>query len=173
MEPIPSVSVSVVVGVFANRDDAQAAFDALRRASFRDEQVGFIARNLAAGNDESGAASHAGEGLAAGAVGGGVIGALWGLVVAAGLLPGIGPVIAGGIAAAVLASAAAGAAVAGTAGLLIGLGVPAEEAGYYERALQAGRILITVRPEGREDDALAILRACGALASEAPAAAQS
>jgi hypothetical protein len=162
---------TAVIGVFRDRDEAQRAVDDLRRAGFADSQIGFVGRTGAGGLNESGVATHAGEGAAAGAIGGGVIGTLWGLAVAANLLPGVGPVLAGGLAAALLASAAAGAAVGGTAGVLIGLGVPPEQAGYYERALQEGRFLVTVQPQGRAVDALAILRDHSGAASQAPPAA--
>jgi hypothetical protein len=159
---------TAVIGVFRDRDEAQRAVEALRRAGFPDSQIGFIGRPGAGGVNESGVAAHAGEGAAAGAIGGGVIGTLWGLAAAANLLPGVGPVIAGGLAAALLASAAAGAAVGGTAGVLIGLGVPPEQASYYERELQEGRFLVTVQPQGRAADALAILRDHSGAASQAP-----
>jgi len=149
---------TAVIAVFTDHDEAQRAYEDLKRAGFRDEQIGYLARTGAAGLNESGVLAHAEEGVAAGAIGGGVVGVAWGLAVAAGLLPGIGPVIAGGTIAALLASAAAGAAVGGTAGLLIGLGVPEEEASYYERQLQEGRTLITVQAGPRNGEALAIIR---------------
>jgi hypothetical protein len=55
------------------------------------------------------------------------------------------PAIAGGILATVLASAAGGAAVGGALGALIGFGIPAEEARYYENEFLAGRALVTVK----------------------------
>jgi hypothetical protein len=79
---------------------------------------------------------------------------LWGLGLAAGLaLPVIGPVIAGGTAAAIAASAATGAAAAGIVGLLIGFGIPEENAKFYERELKAGRIIVTVKTGTREAEA--------------------
>jgi hypothetical protein len=151
---------TAVIGVFTDHAQAQRAYEELKRSGFADAQIGYVARNGAAGENESGILAHAGEGVAAGAVGGGALGTAWGLAVTAGLLPGIGPVIAAGALAAVLASAAAGAAVGGLAGLLIGLGVPEEEAGYYERQLEQGRTLITVQAGERNGEALAILRRC-------------
>jgi hypothetical protein len=158
---------SVVAGVFYDKRDAQRAVDELRRAGFRNDQIGVAARDPdvradvkqgTAGQDES----HAVTGLAAGAAGGAGLGALWGLGIAAGVLPAIGPVIAGGTLVAILASAAAGAAAGGLVGALVGWGVPEEEARYYEREVQAGRILITVRAEDRANEALAILQNCNA-----------
>jgi uncharacterized protein (TIGR02271 family) len=73
-------------------------------------------------------------------------------------LPAIGPAIAGGTLAAILASAATGAAAAGLAGALIGLGIPKEEAEYYEGELRAGRTIVTVQAGDRYDEAASILR---------------
>jgi len=77
------------------------------------------------------------------------------------MLPAIGPVIAGGLFASVLASAAGGAAVAGIVGALVGLGIPEEEAQYYEQEFKAGRTLVTVQANGRYDEAMTILRRHG------------
>jgi hypothetical protein len=151
---------TAVIGVFTDHAQAQRAYEELKRAGFADAEIGYVARNGAAGLNESGTLAHAEEGVAAGAIGGGVLGTVWGLAVTSGLLPGIGPIIAAGALAAVLASAAAGAAVGSLAGLLVGLGVPEEEAGYYERQLQEGRTLITVQAGERNGEALAILRRC-------------
>jgi hypothetical protein len=148
---------TAVIAVFTDHDEARRAYDDLKAAGFRDDQIGYLGRNGPTSPDGR-RADHAGEGVAAGAVGGGAVGLAWGLAVAANLIPGIGPVIAGGTIAALLASLAAGAAVGGAAGLLIGLGVPEEHAGYYERQLAEGRTLITVQAGERNGEALAILR---------------
>jgi len=76
----------------------------------------------------------------------------------AGLLPAIGPVIAGGTLAAILASAATGAAAAGLAGALIGLGIPEEEADYYEGEVGSGRTVVTVKAGDRYDEARQVLQ---------------
>jgi hypothetical protein len=150
---------TAVIGVFTDHAQAQRAYEELKKAGFADSQIGYVARNGTTAPGESGLA-NVGEGVAAGAVGGSALGTAWGLAVTSGLLPGIGPVIAAGALAAILASAAAGAAVGGLAGLLVGLGVPEEEAGHYERQLQAGRTLVTVQAGERNGEALAILRRC-------------
>jgi hypothetical protein len=56
-----------------------------------------------------------------------------------------------------LANAVGGAAVGGLLGALIGLGIPQEDARYYEEELHSGRTLITVLSEGRAAEAAAIL----------------
>jgi len=155
-----ATKTGTVVGVFHDRDQARQAVSQLRRAGFRDDQIGVLARDASdreKGDDAGG--SHAEEGAIAGLAGGAGLGALWGLGIAAGILPAIGPVIAGGTLAAILASAAAGAAAAGIAGALIGAGIPEEEAKEYEREFNAGRTLVTVKANGREAEARAILDA--------------
>jgi hypothetical protein len=148
---------AAVVGVFPDRARAQEAILDLKGRGFRDEQLGV------ASPDEVGpTATRALAGAAAGASAGVTTGALWALGIAAGVLPGIGPVVAGGLLGSLLASAAGGAAVGGAAGALAGLGIPAEEARYYEGELKAGRTLVTVRAEGRGDEAWLALRRHGA-----------
>jgi uncharacterized protein (TIGR02271 family) len=82
--------------------------------------------------------------------------------VAAGLIPGVGPIIGAGILAATLGGAAAGAAAGGMLGALTGLGVPEDEAEYYEGEFKSGRTLLTVKADGRAQEATSILRRFGA-----------
>jgi hypothetical protein len=150
-----------VVGLFGDRRQAAQAVEDLRRAGFGEDQVGLLAR----GEDVKpppGTGSLVGEGAIAGAVAGAAGGALWAVGTAAALLPPLGPVVAGGLLASVLASAAGGAALTGLVGALIGLGIPEEEARFYESEFKAGRTLVTVRAPGRVDEAYAILHHHGA-----------
>jgi hypothetical protein len=155
---------TTAVGVFHDREHAQAAVNELRQNGFREEDIGIAYRgeeHLHGGHDVSERGSHAAEGAGVGAATGAGIGALWGLGVIAGVLPAIGPAIAGGTLAAILSSAAAGAAAAGLAGALVGVGLPEDEANYYEGEFKSGRIVVTVRAERRYDDAAAVLRRHG------------
>ena len=156
---------STVVGVFTDRRQAQQAVATLNRAGFRDDQLGVAAK----GHDEGTPApaaekkgTHVAEGAGVGVAAGAGVGALWALGIMAGFLPAIGPVVAGGILASVLASAAGGAAVAGIAGALIGLGIPEEDAHYYEGEFKSGRTLVTVKAGDRYDEAWTILSGNGA-----------
>ena len=153
-----------VVGVFEDRDDAERAVEALHRAGFRDDHIDFAAHGGAApaGGTAVGRGSEAGEGAAKGAFGGGIIGAILGAL-ATGLIPGIGPVIAGGLLAGIVGGAAVGAAGGGLLGALTGsMGVPEEEARYYDGEFRAGRTIVTVRADGRYSEAQSILRRSGA-----------
>jgi hypothetical protein len=88
---------------------------------------------------------------------GGVIGAG-----AALLIPGVGPVVAGGVLGTALAGAATGAAAGavagGVSGALVGLGIPEDEARYYDEEFREGRTLMTVKTDDRYDVAGDIIR---------------
>jgi hypothetical protein len=70
----------------------------------------------------------------------------------------MGPAIAGGTLGIILSNAAAGAGVGGLVGVLVGAGIPEDEAHYYQGEFESGRTIVTVQAEGRADDARAILR---------------
>jgi len=155
---------TAIVGVFEDRKDADRAIGELRKAGFRDDQIGVVMRH-----DEGMAQpehvdddSHAGTGAITGAVAGLGLGALAGLGVLSGMIPVVGPAIAAGTLGVILSNAAAGAGVAGLVGALIGAGIPEEEAHYYQGEFEAGRAIVTVHAEGRADEATAILRRHGA-----------
>jgi hypothetical protein len=150
---------STVVGVFEERLQADRAIDALHKAGFRDEQIG-VALRYGAGVTAATTAteeSHAGTGAVTGALTGLGLGALAGLGVLSGIVPVVGPAIAGGTLGVILTNAAAGAGLGGVAGALIGAGIPEDEAHYYQDEFEGGRVIVTVHPEGRADEAKAIL----------------
>jgi hypothetical protein len=150
---------STIIGVFEDPAHAQAAVSELRHIGFREDQIGVLSRGTdtkTAAKSEKG--SHVAEGAGVGVAAGAGAGALWALGIAAGMLPAIGPVIAGGILASVLASAAGTAAAGGVIGALVGLGIPEEEAHYYEGEFKSGRTLVSIRADGRYDEALAVVR---------------
>jgi len=157
---------ATVVGVFLDTQQAQQAVAELRRAGFREDQIGVIShdrgKTATTATSATDTGSNVAAGAATGAAAGAGVGALWALGIAAGMLPAIGPVIAGGLLASVLASAAGGAAVAGLVGALIGLGIPEEEAHYYEGEFRSGRTIVTVRADERYNEAWTILHRCGA-----------
>ncbi len=155
---------STVVGVFTNRVQAEDAIAELRRAGFRDSQIGLVARTVDGdvqrtdGNGET----MAGEGAVAGAVAGAGIGGLVGLGVISGVIPVIGPAIAAGTLGVILTNALGGAAIAGIVGALVGLGVPEDDAQYYESEVKGGRYLVTVEAAERYNEAWSILDRFGA-----------
>jgi hypothetical protein len=156
---------NVVVGVFRDPERARDAIAALKDAGFRGDDISILMPNRA--DAESLAAetgTSAGAGAATGAVAGGILGGLGGWLVGIGALaiPGVGPFIAAGAFATALTGAAIGAGVGAIAGALIGLGIPEEEARYYEEEVRGGRTLVAVRADGRYDEAQSVLRRYGA-----------
>jgi hypothetical protein len=142
--------------------------DELRRAGFRDDQIG-VAWRHEGGEFDVGESSdapgetRAGTGAAAGVLAGLGLGAVAGIGVLSGVIPVIGPAIAGGTLGVILTNAAAGAGIGGLVGALAGAGIPEDEAQYFQGEFEAGRMIVTVQAEGRADDARAILRRYGAL----------
>jgi uncharacterized protein (TIGR02271 family) len=160
-----AITQRTVVGVFQDRPSAEQAVADLRRAGFREDQIGFMARDGSGQTTTQGKearGTNAGEGALAGALAGAGIGGLVGLGVVAGVIPVIGPAIAAGTLGTILLNAAGGAAIAGLTGALIGMGIPEEEAQYYEGELKAGRFLVTVHADSRDQEARAILQRHGA-----------
>jgi hypothetical protein len=147
-----------VVGLFNNRQHAEAAIRDLKRAGFTDEQIGVAMQDAGEQRELMDTTnSNAAEGAAKGAVSGGVVGGLIGLLGSL-LVPGVGPVIVGGVLASTLTGAGIGAATGGLIGALIGLGVPEEDAQHFDQGLRSGGILVTVDAGSQTGDALAILQ---------------
>lgn len=162
---------STLVGVFHEAENAREAIRALRQAGFAESQIGVVSRR---GEDDPSMidtddASNSATGLATGAGVGAGVAALWSLGVTFGMLPVIGPILAAGPIAAALISAAGGAAAGGLVGALIGTGISEEDASYYEGEFQSGRTLVTVKADGRNDEAWAILRRHGAYSRQTAA----
>src|SRR5919204_6932029 len=152
---------SAVVGVFHERDDAREAIEALKDAGFSPDAISILSPDKQATQalaEDSGATS--GASAATGAVAGGLLGGLGGWLVGIGALaiPGVGPFIAAGAFATALGGAAIGAGVGAIAGALVGMGVPKEEAEYYEGEVRGGRTLVTVKAPARYAEAQHILR---------------
>jgi hypothetical protein len=147
------------VGVFDERNDAELAARDLREQGFKDDQIGYAWRDDEGKTHSEGNKSGemAASGAGTGVVLGGIIGAG-----AALLIPGIGPVVSGGLLASALAGAATGAVAGGVAGgvsgALVGLGIPEDEAKYYDERFKEGGTLMTVRADDRYADASDIVR---------------
>ncbi len=153
-----------IIGVFANRADADGAIDDLRHAGYHPQDISIVMRD----NEEvrkTTVASPPGEGVATGATTGAIIGGIAGLLIGIGAIaiPGIGAVLIGGPIAAALGAtgaavttisgAATGAVAGGIIGLLGGLGVPEEEARGYEERIRQGAILVAV---SAQDDSVRV-----------------
>jgi hypothetical protein len=153
---------NAVVGVFYTRSEAEQAIRDLHTAGFAEDRIGMVARDSAGRMvSEKGGDTMATEGAAAGAVIGAGAGALVGLGVLSGTIPILGPVLAVGTLGTILLNAAGGAAILGLVGALIGMGIPEDEAKYYEAEVHGGRFLITVDAENRQAEAWDILHRAG------------
>jgi hypothetical protein len=155
----------VVVGVFTDQGQAREAIGALKDAGFSGDDISLLMPDGGQPRDAATATENeAGKGAATGAVAGGVLGGLGGFLVGMGALaiPVLGPFIAAGAFATALAGAAIGAGVGAVAGALVGMGIPQEEAEWYEGEVRGGRTLLTVRTGGRYDEAQTLLRRYGA-----------
>ena len=146
-----------IAGLFPDRQSAERAIEDLKDSGFDPSKIGVVMRDKAdtkAVTAEHG--THSTEGAVAGGIVGGTAGALLAAVGAL-VIPGVGPFISGGI----LASL-----IGGTAGWLVGglsgLGIPEDEAKYYEEQVGQGRALVTVDAAGRDDEARAIMLRDGA-----------
>jgi len=139
-----------VVAMYEDFATARAVVEDLVNAGFSRENISIVAadtsgdfaRYATSGSGDDDVSSGEGAGFGA------VVGALVGLGVA--LIPGVGPVLAAGpVAAALMAGigAATGAVTGGVVAGLVDMGVPEEDARYYEEGIRGGRSLVTVTAE--------------------------
>jgi hypothetical protein len=117
-----------------------------------EEEVGKILEDTAGGMA---------EGASIGAITGGVIGGLVGLVGSL-LVPGLGPVVVGGVLASTLLGMGLGAATGGLIGALVGMGVPEDEARYFDAGFRKGGTLVTVNAGDRTPEAVSAMQRRGA-----------
>jgi len=151
-----------VVAVYDDRGAAELAVDALHRAGFPGDAVGYAMRGADAvqgGMITDAMGAKDGKGAAAGAVTGAVVGGVLAAVVS--LIPGLGPVLAGGVLAAFFGGAIAGTAVGGILGAMTGLGISEDEAKFYEQRFNEGKAIVAVRAGTRYAEATEILNRTG------------
>jgi hypothetical protein len=143
-----------VVGVFDTEQEAIAAIDELLKRGYSKNEISVIGKHVDHVTGETGAAVE--ESAATGAIAGGALGGVTGLLAGAGALaiPGIGPLIAAGPIAASIVGAVTGAGLGGLTGALVGMGIPDEEAEFYENSIKEGKILVLVekRPADHPND---------------------
>jgi len=147
-----------IAGLFHDRGSAEQAIADLKAAGFDASRIGIVTQDKEANKE---LAEEHGTRSTEGAVTGGIIGGSIGALLAAAgalVIPGIGPFISGGI----LATSVVGGAAGWLVGGLAGLGIPKEEAEYYEGQVQQGRTLVTVDAQGRDAEARSILLRDGA-----------
>jgi hypothetical protein len=160
--------MKTVVGLFDTYAHAETAAHDLERAGISHNDISLLANNTTAQFGPTDAASihtayHADTETEAGkgAVAGGVAGLLVSL--AAFASPGLGAVAAAGWLVTTVAGAVVGAGV-GIVGALNGVGVPHEDAAYYNEGVRRGGTLLAVRaPDHQATQVAQILSADGAV----------
>jgi uncharacterized membrane protein len=157
----------IVIALFKERSEAEDAIRNLKNAGFSNDQIGVATHDRVAEgeqrvdrDDADETATGLAEGATAGAITGGVIGGLLGLISSL-LIPGVGPLVVGGVLASTLMGMGVGAATGGLIGALVGLGVPEEDARYFDAGLREGRTLVTVSGTENTPEALSILERHG------------
>jgi stress response protein YsnF len=159
-----------VVGLLDTRYEAQSVVDDLTRSGFNREDISMVSqgekeeftthepRGTTSDKQVEGVTKGVGAGAAIGGVGGLLIG------IAGFAIPGIGPIVAAGPIATALAGAGVGAVAGGLVGALTNMGVPEEEAHYYEEGVRRGGVLVTVATDDAgADKAADIMRRHGAV----------
>ena len=152
------MSKKMTVGVFATKTAADKAVADLKTAGFTNDQISLVAKDSRGKTVSTNGVGEtkSGEGALIGAAAGGVTAAAVGAGMMLGVIPVIGPILALGPLALTLLNAAGGAAVGSLAGALIGMGLPKEDADYYEGEVAAGRYLVAVDNNDSKKDALGI-----------------
>ena len=150
----------LVTGLFRDRDSAERAYQSAYERGYSTEDVNLAMSDETrrrhfgqVGGRQTELGNKAAEGAGIGGAIGGGLGAIAAAIAAVGTtiaLPGLGFVIAGPLAAAI-AGAGAGAATGGIVGALIGWGIPEERMRQCQSELEAGGILLGVRPRSAED----------------------
>jgi len=154
---------AAVVALFDDRGAAEAGVDALARAGFTGDHLGYVIRGsdaVAGGTITDAAGTKDTKGALIGALEGGMIGGILAAAVSV-LVPPIGPVLVGGMLASFFGGAIAGTAVGGILGALRGLGISEEEARFYESKFREGRAIVAVRAGLRAAEAADILASFG------------
>jgi hypothetical protein len=153
----------LVIGVFEHRPQAERAVTELWKAGFPHDRIDMVTGE---GAEEATPNLHmqtdAGKSAVAGALGGAGAGAIAGAVLVT-LVPGIGTVLGGGLLAGVLGGALLGAAGGTFLGPFLALEMSEDDAHYYARHVDEGRIVVMVKTPDRAEEARAILLLAGAL----------
>ena len=156
-----TVATRTVSATFPDRDSAEKAFQAVEDRGYTKEDINLVmtkdTRKRYFDNDKEDVSTELGnkamEGAGKGSAIGGTVGAIAGVIAAIGtnlVIPGLGLVIAGPIAAG-LAGAGAGGLTGGIIGALVGSGIPEEHAKVYEKSINEGRIVMSVKTNSNED----------------------
>jgi len=162
----------LVIGLFDSRDKAIEAIQDLKAQKFSETDMGMLSREGGRAEGVDSIPSHQ-DRAAAGGLGGAFIGAsigtLIGLGVLAGVVPVIGPAIAAGTLGVLASNAAGGMALAGLTGALVGFGLKRDEAEVFEKEVQAGKTIVTLRTDNVAEAVLVMQRHGAEVRAHSPA----
>lgn len=154
---VPRQVATSVVGVFAERDQAEKALQALKQQGFSEREVSIVGKK-----DGQAQGGNGGDGtdLGRGTTWGAGLGATAGVLATAGAIaiPGIGPLVALGP----LAAALGGAATGGVTGALVDWGIPETRGRQLEDRVKQGQFMAVVEANGQADKAAEVLKNNGA-----------
>ncbi len=175
-------NLEVVSGIFSSQQSLQELFDAFMALGVTRDHVSvlmseqtrghydeFLGTETSLGQPSSGEAfrqtTKLPEGAASGGLAGGILGGLIGGLTLVGsvLLPGVGLLVAGPIVGAITGGAI-GSAAGGFVGALVGLGLPENEARFYQDSIQQrGNVLVVAHvPKSLKNEVRNIFKRCGA-----------
>lgn len=151
-----------MVRAFSTRRAAETAVHDLKRAGYTDSQISLVGKDSegktvkedGAGNDIP--TKRAADGAMAGAAAGAAGGALYTLGIMSGVVPVLGPIVALGALGTMLLNAAGTAAAVGIAGALAGWGLSEADSQYYEDEVKAGRYIVLVDDDVKNETAYRI-----------------
>lgn len=156
------MSLNIVGGVFSEVNSAEEAINDLRELGFTGEDISVFAQDesqvesleegstadeVTTNTEDRG--SNAGKGLGYGALTGGILGGLAGLL-AGGIaisIPGAAPLAVAGAGSTALAGIGTGAVGGGIVGVLVGAGLPEEQAKEFEEYIEDGNIVVLVKAD--------------------------
>lgn len=170
------MSVNVIGGAYSDVTNAEKAIQKLKDSGFTNEDISVFAqdedqvealeeeRDVDVTTNTEDRGSNAGKGLGWGALSGGVLGGLAGLL-AGGIavsIPGAAPLAVAGAGATGLTGLATGAVGGGIVGVLVGAGLPEEQAKEYEEFIEDGKVVVIVKvDDDQKDNAQAIMNDSG------------
>jgi len=150
-----------VVGVFDTQDEAEDAVLGLRMAGFKDDQIGYLAQNLAGQITDFVGRTYAFAGLVIGTVLGAAFGVWAGQESIAIHASQIGPAILSGDVGLLVTTGICGALLLGFCGALVGWGVPRDGAIHVGTEVESGRYVLAVNAGSRTAEVWALLRQYG------------
>lgn len=179
------MSFNIIGGAFAEVTEAEKTIQDLLDLGFTKDDISVFAqdedqvealeenRDMEVTTDSEDRGSNAGKGLGWGALSGGILGGIAGLV-AGGIavsIPGAAPLVVAGAGSTGLAGALSGIVGGGVIGVLVGAGLPENQAKEYEEFIEDGKIVVIVKvSEAQKQEAQDVMNKSGSQHTTAYAA---